>query len=294
MGAAVHIGPIGGGEPIVADFYRHCQRETVGPGQIETDATARTYSTLEGLLDGILASGASTHVIVNHGSPDQGLLIRFTSTSPHNATGPIVSALAALTDALAQGTLSPFDPRVVDAAARMAVDPLTAMNLISRFAQVRARRPVVHFRGCNLGRDTTMLRGYKAVLGAPMVTAPAARMFYLRIRPRRPPAGTSIPQLAGRPPSAPGTRRRMFPAPADGSVGPLLVDIRDIDGHARVESPLSVLDSPAAAPAWGALLTGRWTGPADGSFVLPALWSNTESTFHCPLEVGFRERLSFV
>ena len=83
----------------------------------------------------------------------------------------------------------------------------------------------------------------------------------------------------------------MFQPPSESAVGPLLIDIRDIDGHTRVDSPLSVLDEPVHAATWGRLLTGRWDGE-ERSFVLPVLWENTEQSFHCPLEVGYRERLT--
>lgn len=288
--AVVHIGLVGGAQ-IVNDFYQFSRLETVGPGQIET-GVIRTFSTLEGLVDGILASGQQVHVVVNHGNPQQGLLIRFTSTSPHNATGPMANALGELVNALAQGTLPPLDFRLLDAAAKMGVDPAMALQLLGRFVQLRQQQRMLHFRGCNLGQNTSMLHGYKLMFNASVITAPTTRMFYIRVHPRRPPAGTSIGQLAGQRPSTPTTRRRLFAAPSDGSAGPLLVDIRDIDGHTSVESPLSVLDSPAQAPRWGTLLTGRWTNTANPSFVLPVLWNNAESSFHCPLEEGYRQRLT--
>ncbi|WP_162907063.1 hypothetical protein [Allorhizocola rhizosphaerae] len=204
----------------------------------------------------------------------------------------MVHALADLVKALAQGTLPAFDPRVADAASKMGVDPLAAIALVGKFLQLRQQSRVVHFRGCNLGRDATMLNGYKLLFNASLITAPTCRMFYIRARPRRTPAGTSIAQLGGRAPTTANTRRRVFQA-SDGSAGPLLVDVRDIDGHTRVESPLSQLDTPQQAPRWGELLTGRWTNTAEASFVLPVLWDNAESSYHCPLEDGYRQRLSF-
>jgi hypothetical protein len=289
--APVHNGLAGAGAAIADDYYRFSQRETFGPGQIETEATARAFTTLGELLDHIIASAETTHVIVNHGNPSQGLLIRFTTGSPHNATGPVAATLGNL---VVQGTLpSPFDPRLLNLAAQMGVDVFAVLQLLGRFVQVAQRRPILHFRGCNLGGDTTMLQGYKLAFGAAMITAPNCRMFYLRIRPRRTPTGTTIAQLAGQAPTTPNTRRRRFPAPSGTPVGPLLADVRDIDGHTQVESPLSVLDDPAEAPIWGELLTGRWTGTAR-EFVLPVLWNNNETSFHCPLEVGYRQRLTSV
>jgi hypothetical protein len=288
-----HNGLTGSGAAIVNDYYRLGGRETIGPAQIPTESTTVAFTTLEELLDHILASPEQTHIVVNHGSPTQGLLIRFTANSPHNATGLVVQALVELVDALAAGVLPPFDRRVADLAAKMGVDAFAALQLIGKFLQVQQRKPILHFRGCNLGGNVAMLNGYKLVFGAEMITAPNCRMFYLRVIPRRPPAGSSIAQLAGQQPATSNTRRRLFPATGGGVVGPLLADVRDIDGHTSVESPLSVLDDPRQAASWGELLTGRWTGTAS-EFVLPLLWNDTESGFHCPLEVGYRQRLSLV
>jgi len=59
-----------------------------------------------------------------------------------------------------------------------------------------------------------------------------------------------------------------------------------------VETPLSVAAIPAEAPRWGEILVGRWTNVTDPSFVLPVLWDNSETSYHCPIEVGYRQRLS--
>src|SRR5205807_51783 len=122
------------------------------------------------------------------------------------------------------------------------------------------------------------------VFGAAMITAPNCRVFYLRIRPGRPPSGTSISQLAGQAPSTLNTRRRLFQPPST-SMGPLLVDVRDIDGHTRVDSPLSVLDNPAQAPSWAEILTGRWSNTAS-EFVLPVLWNDSEDEGMISAAVG--------
>lgn len=290
--APVHSGILGG-SLIVNDYYRFSQLETIGPAQIETESTTRSFSTLDELLDHILATAEQTHIVVNHGSPTQGLLIRFSPNSPYNATGLVAQALANLVDALVQGTLPPFDGRLLNVALQMGVSPPEALLLLEKFVRVRQRNPILHFRGCNLGGNTAMLNFYKLLFGAALITAPNCRMFYLRIRPRRPASGTSIAQLAVQAPSTANTRRRLFQAPGVSSVGPLLVDVRDIDGHTNVDSPLSVLDDPAQAQRWGELLTGRWTNTAP-EFVLPVLWNDFETSFHCPLEVSYRQRLSMV
>ncbi|CQR60222.1 hypothetical protein [Streptomyces leeuwenhoekii] len=292
--APVHIGVPSN---IIEDYYRFSQRETIGPAQIETGAI-RAFATLEGLVDGILASTDSTHVVVCHGNPEQGLLIPFMPGSPHNATGPMAEALADLAKKVAQGQPPlVIDPKLVDAAAKMGVDPAAALRLIGKFALLHSPfgpSRTLHFRACNFGQNNTMLAGYKLLFHTVMVTAPTCRMFYLRIPPGRPGASSpSIPQLAGQQPTTPRTRRRMFGPAPDGTADPLLVDVHDIDGHGRVETLRALLDHPGQGPRWAELLTGHWTNHTAPNFVLPVLWRDTESSFHCPLEGGYRERLTF-
>lgn len=291
--AAVHQGVP---SAVIEDYYRFGQRETVGPTQIET-GTAQPFASFEGLADGILASAETTHVVICHGNPQQGLLTPFTAQSPHNATGEMVAALAALAQRMAQGIPPPLtDPALLDAASKMGVDGLAVLRLIGKFVQLAlpfGPSRTLHFRACNFGQNTTMLAGYKLLFNAALVTAPTCRMFYVRVPPARPPAGASIPQLAAQAPATQRTRRRMFGPAEDGSAGPLLLDVHDINGHGQVETLQSLLDNPGQAPRWGELLTGRWTNQASSSFVLPLLWRDTESSYHCPLEGGYRERLMF-
>jgi hypothetical protein len=297
--ALVHIG-ITEGAAIVSDYYQMCQRETLGGGQIETGAI-RTFGSLEGLLDGIIASPENTHVVVCHGNPQQGLLTPFTTGSPHNATGLMVGALTALVRALQSGTLPPFDPTLVNAASQMGIDPVSSLRLVGKLMQVSQRGIALHFRACNLGNSDSMARAYKAAFGAGVVTAPKVRMLYIRINPGRPGPGVSIVQLSNQSPTTPPgqgieTRRRVF---FGGALGPLLIDVRDINGHTNVNSPLTLLDQPAQASQWATVLLNRWTGPAGVGFVLPIMWGDrltdgTSVTYHCPLEVGYRERLTFV
>lgn len=292
--APVHIGVPSN---VIEDYYRFSQRETVGPTQIAT-GTTRRFATLEALVDRILASAEMTHVVVCHGNPQQGLLIPFIRPdSPNNATGPMAKALAEMAKKVAQGR-PPLvkDPKLVDAAAKMGVAPPAALRLIGKFALLHlpfSRSRTIHFRACNFGQNNTILADYKSLFNAAMVTAPACRMFYLRIRPGRPAARSpSIAQRAAQQPTTPRTRRRTFGPAPDGTAGRLLVDVQDIDGHTRVET-FGLLDNPRQAPRWGELLTGRWTNHFAPNFVLPVLWRDTESGYHCPLEGGYRERLTF-
>jgi hypothetical protein len=291
MSAPVHVG-ISGGSGIVNDFYRLSARESIGPALIETETNTRAFTTLEELVDHLAASNEQTHVIVNHGSPTQGLLIKFTANSPHNATGLVAQALSALVAAQAAGTLPIFDPALVNVAAQMGITPFETVQLLAKLVPLRSRNLLLHFRGCNLGGNTSLLNGYKLLFGAVVITAPNCRMFYLRIRPAAR-AAASILAMENQPPSTTNTRRRVFRPSGNNPAGPLLVDVRDIDGHTNVDSPLSLAEQPAAVPSWGELLTGRWSGTG-AEFVLPVLWNDTEGSFHCPVEVGYRQRLTTV
>lgn len=208
MAAVVHIG-ITHGAGIVTDYYRLCQRETIGSGQIETGAI-RAFGSLEDLLDGIIGSPENTHVIVCHGNPQQGLLTPFTANSPHNATGPMARVLADLVHALQSGTLPPFDPGLLNAASQMGIDALSALRLVGKLAQVSQRGVALHLRACNLGQNDSLAKGYKLAFGAQLLTAPQVRMMYVRINPARPNPGVSITQLGGQAPTTPRTRRRVF------------------------------------------------------------------------------------
>ncbi|MEV6396997.1 hypothetical protein AB0M39_19790 [Streptomyces sp. NPDC051907] len=293
--ADVHIGVE---SRLIDDYYRFSQRETVGPAQIETGVT-RSFRSLEGLVDGLLASSESTHVVVCHGNPDLGLLVPFTQNSPHNATGLLAGALVDLVNAMAHGTLPPFppDPRLLDAGARMGVDTATVLRLLGKLLLLRTTPPlrrVIHFRACNFGRRTSMLAGYKLLFDAALVTGPTCRMLYVEVLPGPPRPGASIQQLGGQAPTTQRTRRRVFGPASDGTAGPLLLDVRDLDTHTHVDTPLSLLDHPAQAPRWGELLTGRWTNHTANRFVLPLLWQNDESSYHCPLEERYREHFLHV
>jgi hypothetical protein len=41
-------------------------------------------------------------------------------------------------------------------------------------------------------------------------------------------------------------------------------------------------------------LLRRWRSKGTLEFVVPVMWDNDETTFHCPLELGWREKLRFV
>jgi hypothetical protein len=287
-GTAVLIGPIGKGIPTVKDFYGGCTLEVIGPGSIKISAVD-AFTTLGDLCDKMLARAEGSFVIVNHGNPDQGLIVKFTATSPHNATGLMIDDLASLSKVA--GSLRSSDPRVIDAAAKMGVTAEDALQLIKKLAQLHAKQRLLFFRGCNIGKNPTMLASYKAAFGAAGAQAPNCRMFYLRINPARPPRGQTMAGLSKSKPLTPKTRRRTF-TDSTSRLGPLIIDVRDLDGHTHVESH-SFADDPAQAAQWGAKILPEWrsgTGRND-EFVAEVLWDDAESSYMTPLEPSYRARL---
>ena len=68
----VLIGPLGRGGAIAQDFYRGCPREGIAPDVLRITAVD-SFSTLEELIDKMLAQTDCVFVIVNHGNTQDGL-----------------------------------------------------------------------------------------------------------------------------------------------------------------------------------------------------------------------------
>ena len=55
------------------------------------------------------------------------------------------------------------------------------------------------------------------------------------------------------------------------------------------------MDRPADALAWAVALNGKWQQAANAvgssEFVLPVLWDNGETSYHTPMEWGYRAHL---
>ena len=97
--------------------------------------------------------------------------------------------------------------------------------------------------------------------------------------------------LAAGQPKTPNTRRREFRDPAV-AAGPLIIDVRDIDGHEHVDTE-SFMDTPARVTEWAVKILSLWGG-AGSSFVLEVLWENSEPSYHTPLDVSYRQKLVIV
>lgn len=286
------------GKDIIERFYQQCGLETIGPGRIKTGAITH-FTSLEDLLDQLLANNPSAQVVVvSHGHSEHGLLIKFAKGSKFTATGAVIETLSALADLAKKGSLSADSQRLKDVAAMMGVKIDTAQRLLDKLNQLRVKKLILHIRGCNLGANASLMRAYKAAFGAAAITAPTARMVYAGVNPRKPPKGVTMGDLVGdTPPRLPKTRRRLFPWPENSYVGPIIIDIRDIDGHTRLDTEAFIND-PSLTSHWATKLNGEWKqapkAARSDSFILPVLWDNGETTWHAPLEDGYRKKLLLV
>lgn len=285
------------GKQIIERFYRQCGLETIGPGRLKTGPISN-FSSLLDLLDKLLASDANTQIIVSHGSSEHGLLIKFTAQSKFNATGAIIEELSILADLLKKSGLTTSSERLIKAAQMMGIKAEAALRLLEKLNLVRLKKLILHIRGCNIGANPTLLKAYKKAFGAAAITAPNARMIYSTISPHKPPKGVSMGDLVGDvKPKLPKTRRRLFPWPENSYVGPLIIDIRDIDGHTQLDSEAFIND-PKLTPQWATRINGQWRqapkAANSSSFVLPVLWADGENTWHAPLEDGYRKKLVMV
>ncbi len=98
-------------------------------------------------------------------------------------------------------------------------------------------------------------------------------------------------------PTRPRTRRRFFSDPSQGSAGPIIIDITDLDGHTNVQ-PAAFMNDPRHATDWANRFLTTWrqapAGAGNDRFVLPVMWDDLESTFHLPLEPGYSSKLRMV
>jgi hypothetical protein len=282
------------GNEIIADYYRNCGLETIGAGQIPTHGP-RFYATLEELID-ILQSRPEVHqVIVNHGNPDDGLLIPFSRETHYFQTGNIMYMLSGLADMAERGEIDPNDPKakvLLGVASDMRVSRAVVIRVVRKLVALRKKQLILHFRACNL-TDPVMVGSYKKAFGARAITYHGCRLLYLRIRPQQIKAGHTIAELEAKPITR-AIRHRTFEDPI-GLLWPMVIFIEDLDGHTRVRDfTLIVHRSSEQVVGWAEFLIRQWRKTDALEFVLPVMWDDKELTFHCPLEPGWRQKLNII
>jgi len=293
--AGGHIGPMRSGAEIVSDYYRNCGLETIGPTQIEVGFPNR-YTTFEGLIDSLIAAPEFHHVIVNHGDVAFGLLVPLCPESTLRETGLVIGQLAELADKAEKGPLNPNDPDTKLFLGKVIKDANVSQAVVFRIVQklvtLRKKGLLLHFRACNF--NAFIAGHYKRAFGARLITFHGTRLLFVRIRPQQfQPGHTVEGELATHPSDA--TRRfRGFHDPM-GEFSSMLIGILDKDGATLVESfTLIGKRIPGDIQFWAKELLRRWKSSETLEFVLPVMWDNGETTFHCPLEIGWGAKLRFV
>ncbi|MEW6127934.1 MAG: hypothetical protein AB1757_12920 [Acidobacteriota bacterium] len=283
---------------LIKEFYQKCGLETTKSGKIGVGDIV-SFTDLEDLISKMLKRSESTHILISHGNINNGLLIKFGKSSQFNATGLIIKELSALAD-LAQKTIfGTQTPAVVNLASMMGLKAEAVINLAKNIADLRLKKIRLEIRGCNVGANPTLLQAYKTAFNASSVTAPSARMFYLRIAPHKPRAGKTMGGLTAESPTTSRTRRRNFfdPSYRIANQEPLIIDVRDIDGHSSVDSE-SFMNIPSYAARWAKELCGEWRqapqGIGNDRFVLPVIWDDNESSYHVPLDDSYKQKLATV
>lgn len=286
----VQIGPLGTRATIVADYYRHCGLETLGPGRIRT-VGLRSYTTFEGLMDLLLTRAGPHQVIVNHGSPTEGLIVPWCRETRNSNTRDNIGFFAKMADALERGTANKnnndFQDSLDTVTFVLGITPQVALRIAAKLVQVRTRGFILHLRACNLPRDVAIR--YKDALRARMVTFHPVRLVFLSVKPVAFLPGRSAAEF----PASNNTARdraRVFADPL-GELTTLVIAVRDLDGHTQVFD-FSFVDKliPAHIRDWALALIGAWDGPST-EFVIPVMWDNGELSYHLPAEDGWRSKL---
>ena len=294
--AGGHIGPMASGAKIVSDYYQLCGLETIGPAQIEV-GFPKSYTTFEGLIDALIAAPEFQQVIVNHGDESFGLVVKFCQESTLRQTGLVIGGLAELADKAEKGPLNPNDSDTKLFLGKVMKDANVSQAVVFRIVQklvkLRKKGLVIHFRACNFKHDF-LVRHYKRAFGARMITFHGTRLLFLRIVPQQfKPGNTVDGQLATNPSDA--TRRFRGFHDSLGEISSILIGVLDKDGHTQVEA-FTLIERRIASDVhgWAEALLRRWKAKESLEFVVPVMWDNDERTFHCPLEIGWRQKLRFV
>lgn len=249
------------------------------------------------MIDSLIAATEFQHVIVNHGDESVGLLVKFCPESNLRQTGLVIGGLAELADRAEKGPLDPNDLDTKLFLGKVMKDAQVSQAVVFRIVQkllkLRKKGHVIHFRACNFKFDF-LARQYKRAFGARLITFHGSRLLFLRIAPQQfKPGNTVDGQLATNPSDA--TRRFRGFHDNLGEISSMLIGVLDKDGATQVEAfTLIERRIPSDVQGWAEALLRRWKAKASLEFVVPVMWDNDETTFHCPLELGWREKLRFV
>jgi hypothetical protein len=289
---------------IVDKYYKNCGYDQfwrvirIGIGKISR------FSSLENLVDKINKSSEVSHIIFCHGSERDGLIMHYVDNTGHTATSQIAALSALVDDFEKNGSTYKPDSQnntLLNAMGFMGVTANAAIKLAKKMVLIRSKKINIIIRGCNVGANSQILIDYKKAFNAGVVEAPICRMFLVNIIAYHPPKHNTIVGLGNNLMPEPKTRRRLFD-PIQMSIlrdieietaGPIVIDIKDIDGHTKIGSS-SYMDVPNKATKWGIKFNGAWRGAKQNAFILPVLWDNTEQTYHTPLDFSYLMKMNFV
>lgn len=273
---------------LVEEFYDDCGLSPLGPHNNMRKLTTRRFQNLHDLLRGLDQHGEHNyHLIVAHGEP-KGFFFGITHGTKVRPSEVVTDKLSEVTD-LIEGTLKvERERRNGDAEVKQLMGMLNLNStapveeLANLLIRVRRKKLVISVRGCNIGVNRKLMESYKRLFNAPRFMAPNCRNLFLKIRPNsRPNSPAYMAPLIRTPINQPKLRRRAFQS-ANSAVGPLVVDITDIDGHTRV-SARSFIQDPNDLLVWARILHHEYRNdPGRDYFILETMWEDSERSYHTP------------
>jgi hypothetical protein len=297
-----HMGPAERRAHLILEYYTNCGLETVGPGQIQVTSVSR-FPTFEGLIEALITTTSIANVVVNHGDTGFGLLIRLCPESQFRATGLVIGALRELADRRQKGPLNPSDPDTRMFLTRVMSLARVSQQVVSRIAEklVKLRKTprIIHLRACKM-QTPFMAMQYKAAFGAITITFHGTRIIFQRNDPKIPVNHVPVAEsFAKSPPNNQEHRVRLFEDPL-GEFASMLIGmavVLDENGNVQTEDSVQLIDRREAVDleGWAQVLIRRWRAPVQKGFIIPIMWADEgETTFHCPLESGWRTALQIV
>jgi len=298
-----HMGPAEPRAHLILEYYTKCGLETIGPAQIEVSSVSR-FSTFEGLIEALISTTNIVNVVVNHGDAGSGLLIRLCPESQFRKTGLVIGALRELADRRRKGPLNPSDPdthlflkRVMTLAQ---VSQQVVTRIVEKLDKLRKTPRIIHLRACNINTPFMAMQ-YKAAFGAIAITFHGTRIIFQTNDPGIPADHRPVAeQFAKAPPNNQVHRIRLFEDPLGEFASMLIAMIVELDGNGDVkrEESFQLIDRKDVADVagWAKVLIRRWREKKPtGHFIIPIMWADeNETTFHCPLESGWRAALRIV
>jgi hypothetical protein len=252
---------------IVTDYYAFARREPTKRAPVPVQRTQVFSNTFESLAENILSSHTGQIVVVAHGNPRWGLIMPFGADSDV-ASGYCIPKLVTLVDKLQEGA-EPSDAEVAWYASDFHCSIATVRNVAQTCLRIRketATATSIHVRGCDIGADVSHLKAIQALLKPAVVSAPVCPMFYIPVRPNRPP---SLSAWAKR--YAPTGRRRMFERAGQSSL------LLDVDYQGTFTGAHSALEANGDLSAWANVFYETRSSSVTTSFPVAGLWPNDAS-----------------